>query len=143
MGALTIAPLLKRLDAAAIELAVTQEGRLVVRGPRAALQPDLRSAIVAHKEELLDHLARHDLVPRQGEFDFDAIRSTLVAEFANHPNRDEILRQFTARAERSLVAQYGDRLDPGERAWQAAWEIRIVYGVPLSTMAPRPGSDHR
>lgn len=142
MGALTIAPLLKRLDAAGIELAVTQKGRLVVRGPRAALRPDLRDAIVAHKEDLLDYLARHDLLPYQGEFDCHAIRSALVAEFASHPKRDEILRRYTARAERSLVAQYGDRLSPGERAWQAAWEIQIMYGVPVPTMAPRPGSDH-
>ncbi len=143
MGALTIAPLLKRLDAAGIELAVTQEGRLVVRGQRAALRGDLRAAIAAHKEDLLDHLARHDLLPWQSEFDRHAIRSALVAEFDSHPKRDEILRQYTARAERSLVAQYGDRLSPGERAWQAAWEIRIIYGVPVPTMPPRPGSKHR
>ena len=143
MGALTIAPLLKRLDAAAIELAVTQEGRVVVRGPRAALRGDLRAAIAAHKEDLLGHLARHDLPPGQGVFDSDAIRSALAAEFANHSKRDEILRQYSARAERSLVAQYGDRLGPGERAWQAAWEIRIIYGMPVPTLARRPGSDHR
>ncbi len=143
MGALTIAPLLKRLDAAAIELAVTPDGRLVVRGPRAALQPALRDEIVAHKEELLDHLAHHDLVPRQGEFDSHAILSALKADFANHPEREEILRQYIARAERSLVAQYGDRLGPGERAWQAAWEIRIIYGVPVPTTAPRPGGHQR
>ncbi len=140
MGPLTITPLLRRLDAAGIELAVTPDGRLVVHGPRAALRPDLRDAIVAHKEDLLDHLARHDLVPRQGDLDCHAIRSALVAEFASHPKRDEILRQYTDRAERSLVAQYGDRLGPGERAWQAAWEIRIIYGVPVPTMAPRPRS---
>ncbi len=139
MGPVTITPLLRRLDAAGIELAVTKEGRLVVHGQRAALRGDLRAAIVAHKEELLDHLARHDLLPGLGEFDRHAIRSALVADFDTHPERDEILRQYVARAERSLVAQYGDRLGPGERAWQAAWEIRIIYGVPVPTMEPREG----
>ncbi len=139
MGALTITPLLKRLEAAGIELAVTGDGRLVVRGRLAALPADMRAAIVAHKEELLDHLARHDLLPAAGVFDEDGIRAALVADFASHPKRDEILRRYTARAERSLVAQYGDRLSPGERAWQAAWEVRIIYGVPV----PRSRSDHR
>ncbi len=143
MGTLTITHLLKRLDAAGIELAVTSRGRLVVRGQRSALRGDLRTAISTHREDLLDHLARHDLPPGQGVFDRRAIRSALVTDVASHPERDEILRQYTARAERSLLAQYGDRLGPGERAWQAAWEIRIVYGVSAATTAPRPGSDHR
>jgi len=141
MGSLTITHLLTRLDVAGIEIAVTPDGRLVIRGQRAALRGDLRAAISAHKEDLLNHLARHDLLPGQVVFDRRAIRSALVADFASHPERDEILRKYTARAERSLLAQYGDRLGPGERAWQAAWEIRIVYGAPVATSAHRSGSD--
>ena len=69
-------------------------------------------------------------------FSHDRVRAQLDLDLADHPDRLQLLEQFDRRSSSSLPSQY-PAMATDDAAWQAAWEIRVIYGVAVPTMAPR------
>ncbi len=103
------------------QIFVTAENdELVIDAPAGAITDQIRATIRQHRPKLLAALAP--------EFNAQDIRDKLLAGFVDDPLLDRIMRQFDERSQNSLRTQY-PRLGPGERAWQAAWEMRVQYGA--------------
>ena len=66
----------------------------------------------------------------------DEIRRALVQALAGDPPADAILDQYDARVQVSLPAQYPG-ITPAAAAWQAAWELRVQYGLDVVQL-PQP-----
>ena len=107
--------------------------RVVVWAAKGVITPAIRKTLKQRRDDLLDFV--------QGGPAYRAaeIRDRLAEQFAGHADLERILARFDTRRLVSLPAQF-EHISEDDGAWQAAWEMGVIFGPSLSPLPSRPSN---